>query len=136
MKNIEIKISKDELRSKLGVLPPMEADDIATKLETLEGNERLNISAINGLDDYDEVRRLAKTKQAVAAYGGSQSGGTGGSGATAFTALTDVPSSYAGQSGKLVSVKATEDGLEFTAPGAGSGDITRLQVYGIISLRI
>jgi len=37
----------------------------------------------------------------------------GGSGVDAFIELTDVPNSYAGQSEKVVSVKATEDGLEF-----------------------
>lgn len=44
-----------------------------------------------------------------------------GSGATAFKDLTDVPASYAGQSGKAVRVKPTEDGLEyFTASGSGT----------------
>lgn len=32
-----------------------------------------------------------------------------------FTYLADVPSSYTGQSGKLVSVKTAEDGLEFVS---------------------
>lgn len=36
-----------------------------------------------------------------------------------FTRLRDVPNSYAGQSGKSVSVKSTEDGLEFTTGGSG-----------------
>lgn len=45
------------------------------------------------------------------------------SGASSFTDLTDAPSSYAGQSGKLVSVKSTEDGVEFVdAPEGGGGD--------------
>ena len=39
---------------------------------------------------------------------GEDSGGGG-----AFTGLTDTPASYAGQGGKYVAVKATEDGLEF-----------------------
>lgn len=34
----------------------------------------------------------------------------------AFSALSDTPSSYSGQSGKLVRVKSTEDQLEFVAP--------------------
>jgi len=39
-------------------------------------------------------------------------------GATKFTQLTDVPNSYVGQATKVVSVKADESGLEFTAGGA------------------
>ena len=41
------------------------------------------------------------------------------SGASVFTDLTDVPNSYAGEGGKVVVVKATVDGLEFAAAGAG-----------------
>jgi hypothetical protein len=43
--------------------------------------------------------------------------------ATKFTELSDVPSSYAGQAGKAVVVKDTEDGLEFgtVAGGIASG---------------
>lgn len=39
-----------------------------------------------------------------------------------FTDLTDAPTSYTGQSGKLVAVKSTEDGLELVAsPEAANG---------------
>lgn len=38
-----------------------------------------------------------------------------------FTKLTDVPITYAGQTGKIVRVKTTEDGLEF-ASVTGAGD--------------
>lgn len=44
-------------------------------------------------------------------------------GAIAFTDLTDVPSAYTGFSGYVVTVNATEDGLEFTASGGG-GTVT------------
>lgn len=43
-----------------------------------------------------------------------------GGGITDFTDLVDTPSSYSGQSGKVVSVKSTEDELEFTSV---SGDV-------------
>jgi len=36
-----------------------------------------------------------------------------GGGVTIFTGLTDTPNSYAGYASYLVSVKSTEDGLEF-----------------------
>lgn len=60
--------------------------------------------------------------------------GAGGVGAAAFTDLTDVPASYTGQGSKIVSVKATEDGLEFTTAPAGSftpGDLTDAGTDGI-----
>jgi len=41
-----------------------------------------------------------------------------------FRLLTDTPAAYSGQSGKIVAVKSTEDGLEFTTAGSGSGDVT------------
>jgi hypothetical protein len=41
-------------------------------------------------------------------------------GAEAFLDLTDVPGSYTGEAGKVVTVKGDESGLEFTTPGAGA----------------
>ena len=39
-----------------------------------------------------------------------------------FLGLVDTPDSYVGQGGQAVAVKATEDGLEFVAPGGGVTD--------------
>ena len=36
-----------------------------------------------------------------------------------FTQLKDVPQNYDGQKGKILKVKDTEDGLEFTQDGFG-----------------
>ena len=41
-------------------------------------------------------------------------------GASAFTELSDVPNSYVGAGGKVVSVEVTETGLEFTTGGTGA----------------
>jgi hypothetical protein len=49
-------------------------------------------------------------------------GGTGG-GASAFVDLTDVPSSYSGQGGKGVRVKADASGLEFYSLTIAAGDL-------------
>lgn len=38
-----------------------------------------------------------------------------------FLRLRETPDSYAGQSGKVASVKSSEDGLEFTTPSGVSG---------------
>jgi len=50
-----------------------------------------------------------------------------GGGTSAFTDLTDVPASYAGQSGKVAAVNAGETGLEFIAVG-GTGTVTSASV--------
>ena len=49
-------------------------------------------------------------------------GGAGG-GASEFIDLTDVPSSYSGQGGKLVRVKADASGLEFYTLTIAAGDL-------------
>jgi hypothetical protein len=51
-------------------------------------------------------------------------------GATNFTELLDVPSVYTGQSGKVVTVNGTEDGLEFTTSASSAAFVT---VYPIPS---
>ena len=38
-----------------------------------------------------------------------------------FTGLSDLPNSYSGQGGKSVTVKESEDGIEFAAGGGGGG---------------
>lgn len=43
-----------------------------------------------------------------------------------FKNLTDVPASYVGQAGKVVTVKATEDGLEFDTASAGGASLLPL----------
>jgi len=50
----------------------------------------------------------------------------GGGGSSTFLMNTDTPSSYSGQSGKVVTVKATEDGLEFTTP-SGTGWANKIE---------
>ena len=45
-------------------------------------------------------------------------GGDGSGGVVAFVELVDVPNSYAGQAGKIVSVRTDETGLEFTEQSA------------------
>lgn len=54
----------------------------------------------------------------ITATGGS--GGGGGGGSDNFLGLTDTPDSYAGQAGKVVSVKGDASGLEFTTPSSSS----------------
>jgi len=53
------------------------------------------------------------------------------SGASTFVDLTDTPNSYSGQAGKIVSVKSTEDGLEFIDPAtAGVGTLQQVTDNG------
>ena len=74
MKNITINLSKDELKKKLDILPLDEAPEIRDKLESLNDTDRLDISAIKGLDDYDEISKLARKKVSTTVY---QGGGVG-----------------------------------------------------------
>ncbi len=47
-----------------------------------------------------------------------------------FLSLQDTPASYTGAGGKVVAVKATEDGLEFIdAPSGGGGDGVGASLY-------
>jgi hypothetical protein len=59
---------------------PDSPSEIVTKLESLEGEDRLDLSAIRGLEDYDAVAKLAKEPKTVTnivqAGGGSSGGGT------------------------------------------------------------
>jgi len=78
------------------------SEEIRNKLESLQGEERLDKSAIKGLE---EIEKLAKQPKIL--------GGGGGSIARNFYQLFDVPQSYAGEGGKVVSVKSDATGLEF-----------------------
>ena len=49
--------------------------------------------------------------------------GSGGGGGGSFITLSDTPASYSGSAGKVVSVKATEDGLEFTTGGGSTSGL-------------
>lgn len=62
-----------------------------------------------------------------------------GVGVSTFTALTDTPSSYTGQTGKVVAVNATEDGLEFITGGGTSSPLTTkgdLYTYSTVNARL
>jgi hypothetical protein len=91
---------------------PVEGEFYRDALELLKEDDRLALTAIKGLDDYPEVSRLAKLSKNGFIGGGSI--------ARNFYQLFDVPQSYSGQSGKVVKVKTTEDGLEFGTGGGSS----------------
>lgn len=59
----------------------------------------------------------------LTAVGGVIDTVSGGGGTTEFTDLTDTPSSYTGQAGKVVAVKSTEDGLEFTTVASATSQV-------------
>lgn len=98
---------------------------IRDSLELLNGDDRLDISSIRGLDDYQEICKLAKEPRTVIKKY------TGGS-VPNFINLIDTPSSYASQTGKYIRVNSTEDGLEFATIDlsgyvqsvTGSGDVS------------
>ena len=67
--------------------------------------------------------RKFKVGTGVGAWNSLQYWGGSGGGASAFVDLTDVPSSYSGQGGKLVRVKADASGLEFYTLTIAAGDL-------------
>jgi len=91
---------------------PILGEGIRDSLELLQGEERLKKEAIKGLDDYEEISRLARQPK-----GGSG----GGSIARNFYQLFDAPQSYAGQAGNAVVVKSDETGLELVNKITGVG---------------
>lgn len=125
---------KNELLSKI---PPIEdienrlpilGERIRDSLELLQGEERLKREAIDGLDDYEEVSRLARIPKE----------GGGGSTARNFYQLFDTPETYSGEGGKFVVVKGDETGLEFTDVTPGDANwtpqgVTNQNVGGIHS---
>ena len=82
------------------------------KLESLIDEDRLDKSAIKGLEDYEEISKLAKEPRKVE---NNYSGG----GVRKFINLLDTPDSYTGQSGKAVTVKTDESGVEFSTITSG-----------------
>ena len=101
-------------------------DYIKQSLESLEGNDRLSMDAINGIETFiDEKVRLmeANLRRGPMAItgGGTGSSSGGGSGVSTFLALTDTPSSFTAN--QFVKVNAAGDALEYTAL-AGGGDMT------------
>lgn len=74
---------------------PDTGKDIVKKLEELEGKDRLSYDALKNAPDFALLQRLVSSRD----YD--------------FLELKDVPSSYSGQGGKIVSVKTDGTGLEF-----------------------
>lgn len=83
---------------------PNTPEQIRSKLEGLEGSERLSVQAIDGMDDAFE-----NIQQGIVSYIPKT-----------FDHLLDAPNSYSGQSGKYLRVKTGENGLEF-AENSASG---------------
>ena len=87
------------------LIPPVEhvspdtPEQIKGKLKELPIKEPwFNVGHVSGLEN--KLKRASK-------------GVSRGGGADEFTDLKDTPASYSGESGKVVTVKSTEDGLEF-----------------------
>lgn len=126
-----------EIEETLKVLKAKETtpEEIVGKLESLEGDNRLDISAIKGVGARlskladDVVNRAisildSRTSFLINKVSNLQTlVERAGSGVSTFLGLSDTPNSYAGQSGKVPAVNGTEDGLEFIAV-AGSGTVT------------
>jgi len=83
---------------------PILGTEIRNSLELLDGEERLDKSAVKGLDDYEEVKKMASESKKIVG---------GGSIARNFYQLFDAPQTYSDQNDKIVKVNSAETGLEF-----------------------
>jgi hypothetical protein len=101
MKNIEVQINKEEFKKKLGI-PPVDVPEVVrNKLELLRGEERLDKSAIRGLDDYEEVKKKAFARQPIS-YSG-RGGGTSSSSSTTTASNWNVNKEFIG-SGETLAI--------------------------------
>lgn len=140
---------REEL-TRLGVL--VVGENIRNALESLSGEDRLDVSAIKGIDELLEQVKATKVTSAAGVrllryladvdIDGIADGqilvwdevtGTfipgSASGSSTFLDLTDTPSSYVGQAGKVPVVNVGETALEFVAP-TGTGTVTSVAVSG------
>jgi hypothetical protein len=97
--------------------------DTETGLEFIDPPQTgITVQEIDGAPNVSAVTTIRVTNGTLTDDGGGQ---VTVDAAAKFTDLNDVPSDYTGHAGEVVAVKATEDGLEFTTSGAGSGDMTK-----------
>lgn len=106
------KLSVERIKPIIPTIEQIEQDipklgqPIRDSLELLQDDERLDKSAIKGIEDYDEIAKLAREPKVIKNY-------NGGSGVRNFINLDDTPSTYSGQAGKFPKVNVGETGLEF-----------------------
>jgi len=89
--------------------------DLLEKINRFEHEVELKV--FKGLDVH--IKSLIPKSLGTKIIRKGSGGGTGTVGASVFTSLTDAPSTYSGQSLKIVSVNAGETGLEFTTLAGG-----------------
>lgn len=116
------KMAQVELEAKMPTIPaiveqiPLEGERVRDSLELLTGDERLDKSAIRGLEDYKEISDLARKPKEIG----------GGSTARFAYQLMDMPGVYKGKAGQIPTINAAETGYELTSPGGAAvwGGIT------------
>lgn len=93
---------------------PDSAEDIRNKLELLSGEDRLDKKAIAGLDDYEEVKKLAKAPR-------------GGGGSSTLWQLADVDIvSTQPTNGQVLAYNGTLKQWKPSSAGAGTGDVNKV----------
>lgn len=118
------------LIAKVKTIKPIDGVDGKDGIDGKDGNDGKDGSPDTGEQIVDKINELPITPENqidashIKNLPVSKSSG-GGSTARNFYQLFDTPENYIGAGGKVVSVKSTEDGLEFTTGGSGSGDMTK-----------
>lgn len=123
------KLAQDEIKPLIPTIEQIEqnipklGEPIRDSLELLDGDERLDISAIKGFEKLLEEHKANHSPRVIAA------------GSRLFTLLKDTPSDYRGQAGKTLVVNDNETGLEF-ADGVGGAVTSVNGQVGDVSLGI
>ncbi len=121
-------LTGEEIVSKINALPIKPEQQIGIEhirgLKEMVAQNGMAYTRFAGASGVNRI--LAGTNITISATQGNGQGdvtinSTATGGASAFTDLTDVPSSYTGQTLKIVRVKADESGLEFVSP-SGEAD--------------
>lgn len=108
----------NEVERKIPIIPKVEEvtpEQVRDKLESLTNDERLDVSAIKGIEDL--IKQFANTLGIGKVFA---------AGVNLFSHLNDTPDSYTGQAGKVVAVNADENGVEFIDNTGAVGSISNL----------
>jgi hypothetical protein len=126
---VEKVIEKTEIKNEVKEVAKYEtSEQIADKLNELD--EKVEAKVIKGLpklkDFIDDIKKnkLIETKDIKGMPLNFNDMRWHGGGATNFLILDDTPDSYKGQTGKILSVKADETGLEFITGGSSIPEYT------------
>lgn len=110
-KKLEVKLTPREIKRRLKKVG-VGIDDVSGLSDRLKKQDKAIVNVQNEVDDLQSDFKKIKKKTSVIVNANKN----GASGSSTFKDLTDTPADYTGQAGKVATVNATEDGIEFKVP--------------------